>query len=389
MTTAFSIVDDQPRPGYFRVEAGGAAASTDQLELFAQLHRFLAELPVVDQPPPLMRGVLGQARFIADQALVVGALSARVAIEQLANLRSFALQIARSESAGAFVVDDPQVTEDGFSLDLVMKPRGRMVVPKDQQQLSVLIERVLTVLRVLYRPRSPTGGRLGKLFRWAFDHNYRNGSGVIDPRGIDYCIQLVGIAKVGLASDPAQVALATLQLDELRTQIVAREAASIKNGYMRRLLLWVGASVSLLLFLYAVVPDAWLAPSGNAPSYHSLFLILAAACFGAWLSFGTRKVIIGFDDLAALEDDRLDPPLRLVFVGGLTAFIILLFTTKVVAVSIGGLQVDDTNILKSIPVGILVGLICGLSEQVLATAVGKRASELVGAIGAAGAGKTP
>ena len=38
---------------------------------------------------------------------------------------------------------------------------------------------------------------------------------------------------------------------------------------------------------------------------------------GTWLSFGARKAVLRFDELAKLEDDLLQPAMRVLYVGGL------------------------------------------------------------------------
>jgi hypothetical protein len=49
------------------------------------------------------------------------------------------------------------------------------------------------------------------------------------------------------------------------------------------------------------------------------FLIAAAgAAIGTWLSFSIRRVELSFSQLAILEEDVLDPSVRIVFVIGLT-----------------------------------------------------------------------
>ena len=94
-----------------------------------------------------------------------------------------------------------------------------------------------------------------------------------------------------------------------------------------------------------------------------------------------RRVQLQFFDLAVLEEDRLDPGIRLLFVSGLTLTIGLLFWLGVVLITIGKF---DTNFVHSGTKAVLIGLLCGIGEKSLSTAVSRRASELVDRIGGAG-----
>jgi hypothetical protein len=53
---------------------------------------------------------------------------------------------------------------------------------------------------------------------------------------------------------------------------------------------------------------------------------------GVRLSFGARKTSIRFEDLHILEEDRLEPLVRLVFAGLLTLVLALLFSTQAVTI---------------------------------------------------------
>jgi hypothetical protein len=133
----------------------------------------------------------------------------------------------------------------------------------------------------------------------------------------------------------------------------------------------------LLIYVILAVTPIWY-PDFAVPQQYKLFALLAAgACIGTWLSFAIRRVILEFEDLALLEDDRLDPTSRLFFVVLLTFVIGLLIITKMVGIKIGDIPLE----LSQEPMAILIGLLCGISERALAGVVHTRAAEFAGRIG--------
>jgi hypothetical protein len=107
-----------------------------------------------------------------------------------------------------------------------------------------------------------------------------------------------------------------------------------------------------------------------------MFLIAATgASLGTWLSFSIRRVSLTFEDLGLLEDDLLDPGVRVIFVIALTMTACLLFWTGAMNIEIGLLK---TGSLKGDgEIAMLVGIFCGLSERALATAISGRATAFV------------
>jgi hypothetical protein len=106
----------------------------------------------------------------------------------------------------------------------------------------------------------------------------------------------------------------------------------------------------------------------------NLLLLEIGAMAGVWLSFGTRKALLKFEDLGVLEEDRLDPMVRLVFAGLLTLIIALTFALKVVVVTMGAIRTDQ--IVNDPLVALLIGMLCGVSEKALSSNVTKQASNL-------------
>lgn len=197
-----------------------------------------------------------------------------------------------------------------------------------------------------------------------------------------YLGKLADIAQMGLQQP--HVELGKLSLQGLREEFVAMEAGRIKNEYVRNLGVSSLFAAVFFFFLYFYVTGI------GRPQFlvdHNIFLIAAGgASVGTWLSFSIRRVALGFEDLAILEEDLLDPSLRVIFVVLLTIVVCLLFWTEALNLEIGmlktsGLIGGDRN-LKIGAIGLVVGLFCGIAERSLATAISGRAVAFVKSVGA-------
>jgi hypothetical protein len=189
--------------------------------------------------------------------------------------------------------------------------------------------------------------------------------------------KLVGIAYAGL--EGPHTTLAKLALNELRAEFTSQQAGRIKNTYVRSLFAAAAMAAAPLLVLYAFIAK-WV---GSGWWYdHKAFLIAAAgAAVGTWLSFSIRRVDLSFNQLAILEEDLLDPLARIAFVIGLTLTACLLFWTGVMNIQIGELKTNATDFMQKGSIAMLVGVLFGISERALATAISGRAAAFVRGIG--------
>ncbi len=218
-------------------------------------------------------------------------------------------------------------------------------VPKDQAALRDGVDRTLTVLRVIFRD---------------------------DDRGFrQYFGPLLSLAQFGLVGDTAQPETASQTLEVLKEQITAQEGGRIKNQYMKEL----GLRAVLLAapaLIIALVIKLW-PLSGSV--WGNYLLLWVGSMGGVWLSFGVRKKVLKFDDLHILEQDRLEPTVRLLFAGLLSFIVALLFSTKTVVVKLGA--IESWQFRESGELAILFGLLLGFSEMALSTKVGSQATELL------------
>lgn len=140
-----------------------------------------------------------------------------------------------------------------------------------------------------------------------------------------YVRKLAGIGCLGL--EGPHTPLANLALDGLRREFVAEEAGRIKNQYVRSLGLATGITLTILLFVYALIRSGWWLSDPFWISHQPFLVAAAGAALGTWLSFSIRRVQLTFDDLALLEENLLDPGVRVIFVIGSTVTACLLFWT--------------------------------------------------------------
>lgn len=241
----------------------------------------------------------------------------------------------------------------------------------DKQQLYVQINKAHTVIRTVC-------DRIGERAErsWRAKLGWQDRSAPRRARLVhkEFIEKLHGVAWIGLELNFTE--LAKLTLAELCNEFFVLEAGRIKNIYVRNLGLWAG------LFAFAFLA-AYLFVEINHPTWawgrsHKTFLLAACgASIGTWASFSVRQVQFTFDDLVMLDENALDPPLRVAFVVTLTLITCLLFWTGALNIEIGNLKTQQVNFQSSGSIAFLVGMFAGLSERALATAISGRAAAFV------------
>ena len=190
----------------------------------------------------------------------------------------------------------------------------------------------------------------------------------------EFVRKLAGVGEVGLQGPHAD--LAKLALNDLRGQYVSRVAAGIKNNYVRSLGKACLVAAVLLLAIYVGIKLKYgFLESDYWQGKKNFFVLAAGGAIGTWLSFSIRRVTLAFEDLAVLEEDLLDPSLRVAFVVGLTSLVGLLFWTGAVNLEIGNLK--TATFKNSGSISLLAGAFCGIAERALATAISGRAAAFV------------
>jgi len=260
------------------------------------------------------------------------------------------------ESAGGNPSEEPAIgryivwldakTPDQISFAI----NGQGPVPEVQTSLQIEIESTVSILRL------------------ALSND--------EKRFKSYLSKLLGLAQAGLVGDGAQPIPARLNLIELRKHAVEELGPTVKNHYLRTLLVRASIACAGLLTLAA----AWYAASKRFLHWLPLspinYLILLAGCMaGVWVSFGIRNTNIQFHQLHNLEDDYMAPIYRLVFAGVLTLSLALLFATGMVEIKLGPFAAGSFETNGKI--ALLIGLLCGFSERSLASKVIAKATDIL------------
>lgn len=256
-------------------------------------------------------------------------------------------------TAGAYVIKYIlDSTNRAVGIDFKIK-LGVTQVPADQTALVMDIERVITTLNALF----PNGGQRFDL----------------------YMEDVFSLSNVGLVGECALTQSAARALESLKETVLTNEAGRVKNNHLLNLGKWAlaFASAAVLLGLFA----HWLAIIGRQPEVRFALLgqfcyAWAAAMAGTWVSFGWRKAAFTFEDLGKPEADYLWSSIRLIFTGLQTVIIGLLLVLGIVNISFG--QITTAAFAHSVEMALLVGLLCGFSEQTLPSIIAKQATKLLG-----------
>ena len=192
-----------------------------------------------------------------------------------------------------------------------------------------------------------------------------------DGRFEEYFKPLLSLAQCGLVGNASNPEVAARALSSWKSDVTVREGGRIKNRYMKILGLssiFSGLpTLGLSLLVLRYLPQYTIA---------GCFLALWSGCMaGVWLSFGARKTSFRFEDLHIPEQDRLEPFVRLFFAGLLTIILGLVFSLNAVSVTLGSISTSEIN--TKFRVALLIGMLCGFSEQVLSSKVAKQASSLL------------
>lgn len=242
-----------------------------------------------------------------------------------------------------------QDEKDPRDIHFEMIPDAIDSVPEGQQILKDEIEKALTVLKMIF----PEG-----------DNKY-----------YPYYRPLLSLAQLGLVGENAQPELASRALESLKYDIVSIEGGKIKNKYLNSL----GRNSMMLggpLLVTAVLLRIIFGYNSEAIRIIESFLFLLSGCMaGVWLSFGVRKIAFKFEELHVLEEDRLEPRIRLIFAGLLSLVFGLLFSTSAVVITVG--EVNTSEFTENLQIALLLGLVLGFSENALPSALSKHVSSFI------------
>ncbi len=238
--------------------------------------------------------------------------------------------------------------------------------PKEQVELHIEIERVLSIVQKLYLAHA---SRPHARFR-------------------RYYVRIFRLAQLGLDGGNASPDMAKVALDKVKQDLIDDEAGRVKNGHLMtlgRAVVACGLPILAGYLLLTLLPVAWLDPwlqkLGILRATAANFCLLWLGCFiGVWLSYGIRTATITLADLTVTDADRLVPSLRLVFAGLMTMLLGMLFTMGIVEIKLGGFAVSQIAEARNATLAFLVGALCGISEAALPEVASKRASTFIASL---------
>jgi hypothetical protein len=191
--------------------------------------------------------------------------------------------------------------------------------------------------------------------------------------------ELLSLAQVGLQGT-AEPRIAASALANLKQAILTTEGGARKNRYFKDLGLRAGVFggpvlvlAALLKYVLPLFPPVL--DSGVVRVLVTFTLLFGGAMIGGWLSYGLRTEALTFDELTTPEEDRLEPDIRLVFVGMLTIVVGLALYLGVLEISLGSISSRDLTHRASL--ALLIGILMGVSERALTGQVTKLVSNIL------------
>ncbi|MGO8038977.1 hypothetical protein [Rhizobium leguminosarum] len=256
-------------------------------------------------------------------------------------------------------------------------PELRINLPEtataDQQSLAVDLMRTASIVKIVFGRRL----RRSQIGIWFAKTTDKDEKSFVEKKTqlasvlFLYFRELKEIADVGLSAEN-HVIYAQKRLDIFKANFVDQEADNVKNQHVKQLGLWAFA-ISAAFFIASLVAPLL----GGSQHLVNFAYIGAAASAGTWLSFSLRKAELGFLDLATLEEDRLNPVGRIIFVVLLTFVLALMLKAHIVDISIGTTKVTPDDRIMAIVLGVLAGI----AERSLSAAISTRAGDIIGSAG--------
>lgn len=251
---------------------------------------------------------------------------------------------------GCYIV----TSNDKIPNDIVfsIKPSVEQVT-ENQQKLHLEIEKTLVVVRKLFENS-----------QIELQH---------------YFSQLLSLAQAGLVQDNAQPTISLNALAQLKLEIIDKKSGEIKNTYFKQLGI-KAIKLGVLPFILSLGFKGYYYFQTSNEVLESLniftnFLLVWSSClFGVWLSFGTRKTILSFEELTTIEQDRLEPYLKLIFISSIALVFSLLFYKKVIIIEFG--SIATTGIESDPFISMIFGIFLGLGENIIGNKLTKKVSSL-------------
>ncbi|MDR6463344.1 hypothetical protein [Chryseobacterium sediminis] len=242
---------------------------------------------------------------------------------------------------------------DAIPFDISFSVKNDIIqVSENQQKLHLAIEKTLVVVRKLFE-NSPVELE-------------------------NYFLQLLTLAQAGLVPDNAQPTISFNALQQLKAEIVDKKSGDVKNKYFKTLgIKAINLGFPVLLFCLIIKGLYYCKNSdviNNLSIFSNFLFIWCASLLGVWLSFGARKTTLTFEELTIIEEDRLEPDIRLIFTGIISMIFALLFYREAIVLEIG--QISTKKVASDSFTAIIFGVFLGLGEKFIGQKLTKKATSL-------------
>lgn len=245
---------------------------------------------------------------------------------------------------GIFTIEEYQSDEKKLKGILFRTKKDIPATDDSQLRVKAEVEKILIVIQVVFKENN-------ELFNYYYD-------------------QLFSLASAGVTSDNANPEAALMTIVSLKNELVEKEGGKIKNKYLKEL----GKKIFMLETVLIPITIVFKCLSPLLSTFTPFFFLLIGCFPGVWLSFGVRKTNIKFEELHILEEDRLEPSIRLIFTGLLAIFIGLIYDLGIISINVGKISVELFN--NDVLCPVFLGLICGFFEKSLPSIIIKNTQNI-------------
>ncbi|HEH6783568.1 hypothetical protein [Clostridioides sp. ZZV14-6387] len=184
-----------------------------------------------------------------------------------------------------------------------------------------------------------------------------------------YLNELLSLAQVGLVGKNPAPKLSLKTLEKLKDKICIQEGNRIKNTYMCDLGKYAIIIALILLIIKYIVFKI------NFSYLDKYIYVSIGSVIGTWISFGARKLNLSFEELSLIEEDGLNPWMRLIYICACSNIVLLFLSSELIEISLGKFNLNTVN--KSIELQFLLGAICGLIEYKIGTGIFNKANDIL------------
>lgn len=248
--------------------------------------------------------------------------------------------------AGAFDID---CDEETGKIRLVVKDMPGPI-PEEQREIANGVYHALGVLKQL---RDQT-----LLDPWEDD----------DSAYAEFRDRLCQVARAGLTLEHVETRQAMEALQQIREEVSTRLGRTIKFRYLRNLAAWAAGGIIVGLIIAGLAQQGFAGLAGYG-------WVIVGSMIGAWVSVAATRRTIVFEEMPNFLDSKIEPFVRLLFVGFLAATFTLFIDLEVIQLTMAG--VNFLTFDTDIRVALLLGVIAGISEKAVSLRVIDRAQKVI------------